>query len=125
MRIGIDLDDTITALPVWFSVVTDALVAAGHEVHVITYRQPGTEVDVARELAEHRIRYSSLHLPSTGVDPPTWKSAVAGELGLDLMIEDSPEVLSRMPERTARMWICDPEVFDLDVCIRALREHPG
>jgi len=37
------------------------------------------------------------------------------------MIEDSPEVLARMPARTARLWLCDHEVFDLDVCLRALR----
>lgn len=120
MRIGLDLDDTITALPEWFSVVTKALVAAGHEVHVITYRSPGTEAEVQVELAELGIEYTGLHLPTAGELPPAWKSRVAGELELDLMIEDSPEVLVRMPKGTARMWLCDPEVFDLARCIEVL-----
>lgn len=122
MRIGIDLDDTISALPQWFSLLCDAFVAAGHEVHVLTFRSPGTEAEVRVELQELGIRYTALHLPSAGVHPPEWKAAVAQRLELDLMIEDSPEVLARMPASTARLWLCDPEVFDLDVCIRALRE---
>ena len=124
MRIGIDLDETISALPEWFAVLSEAMISGGHEVHVITYREPGTEEDVKRELAEHHIRHTVVHLPPPGIDPPSWKSALATRLELDLMIEDSPEVLARMPAGTARMWLCDPEVFDLDICVRALREAP-
>ena len=43
MRIGIDLDETISAMPEWFSLLTKAVVTSGHEIHVITYREAGTE----------------------------------------------------------------------------------
>ena len=36
------------------------------------------------------------------------------------MIDDSPEVLERMPDGVRRSWLCDPEIFDLGKCIRAL-----
>lgn len=121
MKIGIDLDGTITELPELFSVLTRALVEAGHEVHVITYRECGTDGEVRAELHDLEVRYTRLHLPEGPVAAPQWKAALAGELGLDVMIEDSPEVLSRMPDSVHRLWLCNPEVFDLDVCVRALK----
>jgi hypothetical protein len=128
MIVGVDLDDTISELPEFFSVLTAALVDAGHEVHVITYRQIGTDDAVRAELAALGLRYTALHLPRTACSPPEWKAALAAELGIDLMIEDSPEVLARMPSGVRRLWLCDPEVFSLDVCIGALRgrmDAPG
>ena len=47
------------------------------------------------------------------------------ELRLDLMVEDSPEVLAEMPPDTQRLWLCNPAVFDLQVCVRALKEALG
>jgi len=125
MRVGIDLDETISALPEFFSILTRALLASGSEVHVITFREPGTEDAVAEELVGHGIEFTHLHVPTKLVSPPVWKSQLATELALDLMIEDSPEVLAKMPRGTARLWLNDPEVFDLDVCVRAMTNAPA
>lgn len=122
MIIGIDLDNTITDLPEFFKVVAAALVASGHEVHIITYRDVGTEGDVRAQLAELGIAYTAIHLPQESCTPPEWKSKLAAQLGVELMIEDSPEVLASMPESVQRLWVCDPEIFDLDRCVKALRE---
>ena len=122
MIIGIDLDYTISAWPEWFSVVTRALVRDGHEVHVLTHREPGTETGIRAELAEFGIEYTALHLPEDDLSAREWKPMKAEALRLEMMIEDSPEVLARMPMGIHRMWICDPEVFDLDVCIAAMRQ---
>lgn len=121
MKVGIDLDGTITSLPELFALLTRALVAAGHEVHVITYREIGSETRVAAELEESGIHYTGLHLPQDFSSPPRWKARVATQLGLDLMIEDSPEVLAAMPSGVQRLWIADPDVFDLARCVRALQ----
>jgi len=123
MIIGIDLDETISDLPEFFSVITAALVSAGHEVHVITYREIGTEASVKTELAEFGIHYTDLHLPSDFRTAPEWKSELAEKLGVEIMFEDSPEVLARMPGSVKRVWICDPEIFDLDRCVDALRDN--
>ena len=125
MRIGIDLDETISALPEWFSLLTKAVVTSGHEIAIVAYREAGTEPAIIAELEGHGVSFTGLHVPAESVDPPTWKSHLAEKLKLDLMIEDSPEVLARMPARTARLWLCDPEVFDLDVCVQAMKNAPA
>ena len=86
MIVGIDLDHTISDLPAFFTVLAAALLESGHEVHVITYREVGTEDRVRAELAELGIRYTDLHLPQGPASPPEWKAEVARTLALDLMI---------------------------------------
>ncbi len=123
MIIGLDLDHTISDVPELFAVLSVALIVQGHEVHVITFREP-TEDDATRqELSSLGIACTSVHLPGPDDhDPPTWKARVAEELGLDAMFEDSPEVLAAMPTGVRRFWLADPEVFNLDVCVGALRK---
>jgi hypothetical protein len=126
MIIGLDLDGTISELPELFSLLSQALVEAGHEVHVITFRDPRSEDEVRVELAEHGIRYTGLHLPAMDVSSmEEWKGTLAAELGLDAMFEDSPEVLAAMPPGVKRVWICDPEWHDLRSCIRGMLEGGG
>ena len=125
MRVGIDLDATITDVPQFFALLSGALVDAGHEVHVITYRSPDMfpREETLHDLDALGIRYTRLHLPAGSLDAPEWKARVAAELGLDIMIEDSPEVLAAMPEGVKRMWLCDPDFYDLPTCIEAMRER--
>ncbi len=121
MIVGIDLDYTISDMPEFFSVLAAALVDSGHEVHVITFREIGTEDSVRAELREYGLRYTQVHLPRSPCLAPKWKAQLAVELGLDLMIEDSPEVLSEMPDSVKRLWLCDSSVFNLATCVQALR----
>ena len=123
MIVAIDLDNTITDAPEFFAVLTKALIDSGHAVHVITYREPGTEDRARADLDALGIRYSELHLPQDWCEPAAWKAGLAADLGVQIFIEDSPEVLARMPKGVQRLWLCDPEVFDLDACVRALRER--
>ena len=39
MVIGLDIDDTITQHPEFFSLISHALIDAGHEVVIITFRE--------------------------------------------------------------------------------------
>lgn len=55
MKIGIDLDATITVYPAVFSGLTAALKKAGHEVHIITDQAEKNEQNVAVMLAEMNI----------------------------------------------------------------------
>jgi len=123
MRIGIDLDDTITELPWLFEILTRGLKEAGHEIHIITYRDEGSSQEVAKELTAYKITYDKIHLPAANRLPAEWKAEVAKALQLDLMFDDSPEVLAGMPATTKRVWLCDPEIFDLRVCIAAMKAH--
>lgn len=118
-KVGIDIDFTITEMPEFFALLTASLLKNGSEVHVISYRED--EKETIQELKQLNIKYTQLHLPRGDQEMVSWKSNLAAELDLDLMIEDSPEVLAAMPLKTKRLWLCDPEVFDLDLCISAMR----
>lgn len=72
MNIGIDLDDTISEAPEFFAVLSAAFLARGHAVHVVTYREPGTESSVASELREHGVPFTALQLPAPGERPPAF-----------------------------------------------------
>jgi acid phosphatase class B len=53
MQIGIDIDDTITAIPEFFRELTASFVKKGHEVHIITSR---TETEEARKETEKELK---------------------------------------------------------------------
>ena len=118
MNIGIDLDDTITAMPEFFSVITEALIQKKHRIHIITYRDDRN--DAVGDLNRLAIQYTQVHLPTGTVDMAEWKRQVAIETDLDIMIDDSPEVLNKLPSKCKRIWLCDRDVFDLSVCIKAM-----
>ena len=124
MKVGLDVDFTITDAPWLYKAMARALLEEGHEVHIITYRDWEKRREVERELTEYGVRYTGLHLPKNDDDlPPAWKASVAREVGLDLMIDDSPEVLAAMPRAVKRLWVCDPTVFDLGRVVHALRRE--
>ena len=67
MNIGIDIDDTITALPEFFKELTGSFRAKGHKIHLITSRTDNAEVRkmTQAELQELGIKYDHLYfLPS-------------------------------------------------------------
>lgn len=122
MIVGLDLDATISGAPEFFAMLTNALVAGGHEVHVITFRDASDRAATVAELEAYGIAWTRLLLPPDEVsDPPSWKAEVARRLGLDAMFEDSPEVLAAMPAGVKRFWLADPAVFDLERCVAAPR----
>lgn len=126
MNIGIDLDDTITDVPVIFQLLTHAIcecVPAKHTIHIITYRDEADRKQTEKEVLKLGVSFHHLHLAPQGVDAPQWKAKLAKELKLDIMFDDSPEVLAAMPENVKRFWICDPEIFNLKVCLKALKDH--
>ena len=125
MRIGIDLDDTITEMPWFFEPLIKALIDS-HQIHIISYRD--TLQEVQDELRKHGIDvFTKIWVPSKdeleakGHSMGTWKGKVAREIPLDVMIDDSPEVLSEMPSTVKRLWLCDSSIFNLKSCICALR----
>jgi predicted ATP-dependent endonuclease of OLD family len=120
MNIGIDLDGTITEMPQLFAVLTNALIATGNKVHIITYRDD-TKEEIAKELEDFGVSFTEIWLPNKDVNPVAWKRELAKVLDLDMMFEDSPEVLDGMPEKVKRIWICNQEIFNLKICIAALK----
>ncbi len=122
--IGIDLDDTITEMPEFFSALTAVLYYKPNvKIHIITYRDQEDRADTIKELTKYGIHYHELHLPRQQDEcAEEWKSELATKLGIQLMIDDSPEVLAEMPKGTKRMWLADSEVFNLRTCVHAMKK---
>ena len=131
MKIGLDIDGVIEAhsedhRPFW-AALTAALLAAGHEVHIITYRSEPFRGATASDLARGGIAYTALHMAPAGggVGAPRFKAGVVAHLGIEAMVEDEPEVLEAMPPGVLRLWVCDPAWVSLRHCIEGLRRGMG
>jgi len=59
MNIAIDLDDTITYSPEFFSILTQLFIAE-HRIYIITNREPGTEQKIAEDLDFLGIEYNEI-----------------------------------------------------------------
>jgi hypothetical protein len=109
MRLGLDIDGTITADPVFFRERAAAVIANGGEVHVVSSRSPEARLETVTELSELGIRYSTLHLlphisaaqwlcPHRELDwyqKHMWlKVAYALEYRLECFVDDDPKVLA-------------------------------
>lgn len=122
MKIGLDLDFTITEIPEFFQILSQALILTGHEIHIITYRD--NEEKVKQELFSFGITYTKIHLPTKAEPVATWKAKVVTELGLDIMIDDAPEVIAALPKSTKKLWLIDPEIFDIKNYVKLLTKIP-
>jgi hypothetical protein len=63
MNVGIDIDDTITAIPELFKELTNSFKAKGHKIHIITSRTDEKEARIVteKELSELGIVYNYLY----------------------------------------------------------------
>ena len=102
MVVAFDIDDTISRHPQFFSFLTRVLLAAGHEVLIITFRQDrtGTESD----LRDWAIAWTRLITATTeaclaeGVN--RWKASECRKAGVDVFFEDDPDVLQHIDPTT-------------------------
>lgn len=110
MHICLDIDDTITYQPGFFSRLTHALADA--KVTVVTFR---TDFDDAEScLVENKIRYDELIVssdPKVGKqgDEPlhVWKSNLVNRMMPDMFFEDMPEVVALIDDAIAVFQPCD------------------
>jgi hypothetical protein len=105
MIIGLDIDDTITRHPEFFSFLSQALVKAGHQVIIITFREDRASVE--DYLRKEKIAYNQL-VTSTldacfeyGVDQ--WKSAMCRKYNVDILFDDDPKAIKHVDPSTLCM----------------------
>jgi hypothetical protein len=99
MRVALDIDDTITRCPPFFSLISKALIAAGHQVFVISYRMDQEAVE--QELRHvYDLAFSEVILPtSQELDREgfyNWKANACRRLEIDIFFEDMPEVINEL-----------------------------
>ncbi|MBN1846055.1 MAG: hypothetical protein JW810_10260 [Sedimentisphaerales bacterium] len=114
MIVALDIDDTITRCPEFFSLLAHALIRANHEVIIITFRE---DRDATRsDLARWNIPYSKLITSSLetclehGVDE--WKAAMCRKHGVEIYFEDDPQVIAHVEEPTICMMPFNKKLYD-------------
>ena len=107
MKIAIDLDATITAYPAVFACFTRAFRQAGHEIHIVTDRQPGTEQAVEQMLAELNIVWDALRITGD-------KVSYILEQGIDVLYDDTDVYFRDLPESVAVFKVREHYNFDFD-----------
>jgi hypothetical protein len=107
MKIGVDLDATITAYPEFFNAFTKAMTAAGHEIHVITDRPPGTEMFIAEQLGAYGITYHTIRIARD-------KAAYIIAEGISVLFDDMDDYFVGLPESVAVFKTREHYNFDFD-----------
>lgn len=105
MIVGLDIDDTITRCPEFFSLLTHALIEANHQVIIITFREDRSATQA--DLKNWDITYSQLITSSLedcleyGVNE--WKAVLCRRHGVEIFFEDDPEVIDHVDKSTICM----------------------
>lgn len=119
MTIGIDIDGTITRCPAFFALISHALIAAGHRVVIVTFRED--RESAAADLGGWGVAYSELvtwsFAGNAGLDMFAWKGAVCAERGIEILFDDDPQVLSALPANVVSMMVVDHDEHDLSALV--------
>jgi hypothetical protein len=116
MLIALDIDDTITRHPAFFAFLSQSLIAAGHGVAIVTFRTD--RESTSAELDAWGIAYT--HLITASLDPDSedgtdpWKARICKELGVDVLFDDSPEVLRHVSPSILSLMVVDQDRYDLN-----------
>jgi predicted secreted acid phosphatase len=123
MNIGIDIDATITEMPEFFAIIAKTFRAAGHKVYIVSYRGIDGRDGTLQDLVDFGIEHDGLYLSeSYNESIAAYKGRMARELDIDVFFDDMPEAFMDMPEKTQRLWLCDPRVYKLDAVVEKLTE---
>ena len=108
LKIGIDLDDTITYRPSFFSIMTNAMQDMV-EIHIITNREqtPESEAGIRKELDELSIRYHRLAVTDKKAD------YILKE-GITVFFDDTDEYFLSLPESVTVFKMREPWNFDFE-----------
>ena len=108
LKIGIDLDDTITYCKTFFSMMTNAMQDMA-EIYIITNREqtPENEVAIRKELDELGIRYH--HLAVTDK-----KAEYILREGITVFFDDTDEYFLSLPESVTVFKTREPWNFNFE-----------
>ena len=104
MRIGLDIDGTITADPELFKIISDAFMKNGNDVIIMTFRGENVRSETVQLLDHYGIKYSRLLMGEGEVDL-TLKKRWVEDFGIDCVFEDNADVLDKMPTNVTRLFI--------------------
>ena len=105
LKIGIDLDGTISEYPAFFKLFTKAAVDAGGIIYIITDRAPGTEAFVRAELESYGLTWHVLKITSE-------KSSYILHEGISVLFEDVDDYFVDLPPEVAVFKVRQQYNFD-------------
>lgn len=113
MKLGLDIDGTIAAVPAFYAFLARAWAALGGEVHIISARTEGHReltighllewgfgpIPFALHLYPHDYDYSDpADMERHYQSHSAWKAEVCRERGIDVLIDDDPRNLAAARE---------------------------
>jgi len=105
LKIGIDLDGTISEYSEFFRIFTKAVVDAGCIIYIITDRMPGTEAFVRAELKRYGITWHVLKITSE-------KSSYILQEGISVLYDDVDDYFVDLPPEVAVFKVRQQYNFD-------------
>ena len=108
MKVALDIDGTISEHPEFFAVLSAAFRTAGHQVVVLTYRDPARADATKAQLREWGIGFDDLVI----ADSLDAKGQLCDLLGIDLFFDDQDECIANVPERTVVCKVRNGGNFD-------------
>ena len=108
LKIGIDLDDTITYCPPFFSMMTSAMQNMV-EIHIVTNREQTqeSEAGIRKELDELGICYHHLFVTDK-------KAEYILKEGITVFFDDTDEYFLNLPESVTVFKMREPWNFDFE-----------
>jgi hypothetical protein len=105
LKIGLDLDGTISEYPKFFSLFTKVMAEAGCKIYVITDRVPGTEAQVTRELQRHGITHHVIKITAD-------KASYILDEAITVLYDDKDDYFVGLPEEVAVFKVRQKYNFD-------------
>ena len=106
MKLGLDLDGTITRYPEFFSKLSHLW---DDDVYIITFRYPDREV-AENDLHQHNIKYTDIIFAKNEDS----KAEECQKLGIDIFFDDDPYFLVHFKKNVALFMVRNEENFDYE-----------
>ncbi len=111
MKIAVDIDGCITEYPAVFAQLLEGMVPlARHRVYILTNREPGTEKEIANELAGYGIKP---HMYAQIVITPD-KADFIIKNGITLFFENTDEYFQKLPPSVCVMKVREDGNFNYE-----------
>jgi uncharacterized HAD superfamily protein len=108
MKVALDIDGTISEHPGFFAVLSSALRAAGHQVLVLTYRDPARADATRAQLVSWRVEFDELVIAHSLES----KGELCDVHGVDLFFDDQDECIVSVPDHVLVCKVRNPGNFD-------------
>lgn len=110
MRVALDIDGTLDEHPGFFAFLSQSLRGAGHEVFILTYRDPDSVARVAEQLLGWGIVFDELVFATSLED----KGKQCRDLAIDVFIDDMDECIVPVARGTLVLKVRNEGNFDFD-----------